>query len=67
MLSVTVGEGGCTLSTKEEAFSDRNENCPFSACLNCPVSAGPELLISVKPMQHIDLSFQLQLTNNKHL
>lgn len=39
VLSVTGGKGGCTLSAKEEAFSDRNENCPFSACLNCPVSA----------------------------
>lgn len=59
MLSVTVGKGGCNLSAKEEAFSERNKNCSFSACLNCPVSAGLELLISVKPMDHIDSLFQL--------
>lgn len=51
-LSVIVGKGG--LSAEEEAFSDRNQNCLFSACLNSLVSAGPELLISVKPMHSID-------------
>lgn len=59
MLSVTVGKRSCTLSAKEEVFSDRKENCPSSSCLNYPVSAGPELLIPVKPMHHIDSSFQL--------
>lgn len=56
-LSVIVGKGG--LSAEEEAFSDRNQNYLFSACLNSPFSAGPKLLTSVKPMHHIDSLFQL--------